>query len=139
MLSNSQGYAFGPPMIVMQTAATPDNSSVMEFNWTFADAEVPNNEFYVNLFFAEFEFRTSRTFDVYLNGRFFYSAPQKYLLISILYSTIPLNASSQYLWALNSTGVSPLPPFINAGEAFTAMHLTQAATDSRDGVSLPVD
>ncbi|WOK91455.1 senescence-induced receptor-like serine/threonine-protein kinase [Canna indica] len=134
MLSSPDDYAFHPPMIVMQTAAAPVNSSIMEFNWTFADTEAPNNEFYVNLFFAELQFSASRTFDVYLNGRFFHSAPQRYLFMSILYSASPLDASSEYLWALNSTGLSPLPPFINAVEGFTAMHLTQAATDSGDAV-----
>ncbi|XP_065015781.1 senescence-induced receptor-like serine/threonine-protein kinase [Musa acuminata AAA Group] len=132
-ISNSEKDLFQPPTAVMQTAATPSgNSSKMEFYWTFADAQVPNNEFYVNLFFTEFERNTSRLFNVYLNDVLLKNYTPPYGSVGYLYSTRPLDQASEYHWALNSTGLSTLPPILNAIEVFTAMHLTRAATASGD-------
>ncbi|URE19230.1 receptor-like serine threonine-protein kinase [Musa troglodytarum] len=132
-ISSSQKDLFQPPTAVMQTAATPSgNSSKMEFYWTFADAQVPTNEFYVNLFFTEFERNTSRLFNVYLNDELLKNYTPPYLSVGYLYSTGPLDQAPEYHWALNSTGLSTLPPILNAIEVFTAMHLTRAATASGD-------
>ncbi|CAL9129353.1 unnamed protein product [Musa acuminata var. zebrina] len=137
-ISNSAKNLFQPSTTVMQTAATPSGNSLkMEFYWTFADAQVPNNEFYVNLFFTEFERNTSRLFNVYLNDELLTNYTPPYGSVGYLFSSRPLDPASEYHWALNSMGLSTLPPILNAIEVFTAMHLTLAATASGDGTFFP--
>ncbi|RRT41399.1 hypothetical protein B296_00041401 [Ensete ventricosum] len=125
---------FEAPSAVMQTAAVPVNSSTLEFYWDFVGSGAAVNEFYANLHFSELLPNTRRAFDVYLNGEKWYANyTPPYLMSDAIYSTTPLTPSLRYNWALNSTGLSTLPPILNAIEVYTRMFLKNTPTDSDDG------
>ncbi|URE19223.1 receptor-like protein kinase [Musa troglodytarum] len=114
-VSNFAGDEFEAPSAVMQTAAVPVNSSTLQFYWDFVGSGFPDNEFYANLHFSELLPNTSRAFDVYLNGETWYANfTPPYLMSGAIYSTAPLTPSLRYSWALNSSGLSTLPPILNA-------------------------
>ncbi|THU59477.1 hypothetical protein C4D60_Mb07t02540 [Musa balbisiana] len=121
------------PSAVMQTAAVPVNGSTLEFYWDFVGSGAPVNEFYANLHFSELLPNTSRAFNVYINGDKWsanYTPP--YLMSDAIYSTTPLTPSLRYNWALNSSGLSTLPPILNALEAYTPTFFKNTPTDSDD-------
>ncbi|XP_042443530.1 probable LRR receptor-like serine/threonine-protein kinase At1g05700 [Zingiber officinale] len=125
---------FQPPSIVMQSAATPSgNSTVIDFSWDSFGSGPSVNGQYVNLFFSEFMPNTTRSFNIYLNDHIWYSnCTPPYLLAIIIYSTGPNTPSEQYNWAINSSGLSNLPPILNAAEVFTAMQFNPLVTSSDD-------
>ncbi|URE14857.1 receptor-like serine threonine-protein kinase [Musa troglodytarum] len=125
---------FEAPSAVMQTAAVPVNSSTLQFYWDFVGSGFPDNEFYANLHFSELLPNTSRAFDVYLSGEKWYTNyTPPYLMSDAIYSTAPLTPSLRYSWALNSSGLSTLPPILNALEVYTPMFLKNTPTDTDDG------
>ncbi|RZS28247.1 hypothetical protein BHM03_00061815, partial [Ensete ventricosum] len=125
---------FEAPSAVMQTAAVPVNSSTLEFYWDFVGSGAAVNEFYASLHFSELLPNTRRAFDVYLNGdKWYANYTPTYLMSDTIYSPTPLTPSLRYNWALNSTGLSTLPPILNAIEVYTPMFLKNTPTDSNDG------
>ncbi|XP_064974723.1 putative leucine-rich repeat receptor-like protein kinase At2g19210 [Musa acuminata AAA Group] len=124
---------FEAPSAVMQTAAVPVNSSMLEFYWDFVGSGAPVNEFYANLHFSELLPNTSRAFNVYLNGdKWYANYTPPYLMSDAIYSTTPLTPSLRYNWALNSSGLSTLPPILNALEVYAPMFFKNMPTDSDD-------
>ncbi|XP_064974724.1 putative leucine-rich repeat receptor-like protein kinase At2g19210 [Musa acuminata AAA Group] len=124
---------FEAPSAVMQTAAVPVNASMLEFSWDFVGSGAPVNEFYANLHFSELLPNTSRAFDVYINDdKWFANYTPPYLMSGAIYSTTPLYPSLRYNWALNSSGLSTLPPILNALEVYTPMFFKNTPTDSDD-------
>lgn len=53
-----------------------------------------------------------------------------------IYSTAPLQLSTEYEIFINATDNSTLPPFINAIEIFSVISTTNVVTDSSDGTIL---
>ncbi|XP_042441599.1 probable LRR receptor-like serine/threonine-protein kinase At1g05700 [Zingiber officinale] len=133
-IDSSTNSHFQPPSIVMQSAATPsDNSSIMEIWWYHSSLGISGNDEYVNLFFSEFTPNTTRTFNIYLNDYLGYSNyTPPYLIPDYIYNTGPNTPSQQYRWALNSSGLSSLPPILNAMEVFTAMQFDPIETSTND-------
>ncbi|WOK91461.1 Receptor-like protein kinase [Canna indica] len=103
-----QNSFFKPPTAVMQTAATPINSSVMDFSWvsTFYGASLANEE-YINFFFSEIVANTSRAFNIYVNGDVWYRnyTPLNFTA-STIYSTKPVKQ--------RSTDISEGPEKVNS-------------------------
>ncbi|XP_042412973.1 putative leucine-rich repeat receptor-like protein kinase At2g19210 [Zingiber officinale] len=127
---------FKEPSTVMQTAVAPANSSVLEFSWDFASSGATDNAFYAFLHFAELQ-NTSRSFNIYLNGDIlqanFTPSPLK---ATYFPNDVPLAQSPRYQWTLSSTGLSNLPPILNALEVYTPLHLTNTPTDDRDAAAI---
>lgn len=125
---------FEAPSAVMQTAAVPVNASMLEFYWDFVGSGALVNEFYANLHFSELLPNTSRAFNVYLNDdKWYANYTPPYLMSDAIYSTTPLTPSLRYNWALNSSGMSTLPPILNALEVYAPMFFKNTPTDSDDG------
>ncbi|XP_042387063.1 putative leucine-rich repeat receptor-like serine/threonine-protein kinase At2g19230 [Zingiber officinale] len=127
------------PVAVMQTAVTPSGVggvTDIAFHWDFADTGFRNNQFYINLYFSEFDAllpNQSRAVDIFLNGeiaRADYAPP--YLLADSLYSIDPLNPNDTYLWEIKPNDSFNLPPILNALEIFSPMHLENVTTNERD-------
>ncbi|KAK4590870.1 hypothetical protein RGQ29_021170 [Quercus rubra] len=111
--SQSNNY-YQPPSIVMSTASTPINvSAPLELNWNSQNAT--SSQYYVYMHFAEvvnLKANQSRSFNVTVNGKFFYGP------------IVP-----QYLY---TSRVSTLPPILNALEIYSIRDLSKPGTNQQD-------
>ncbi|XP_074579606.1 putative LRR receptor-like serine/threonine-protein kinase At1g05700 [Curcuma longa] len=132
--SNWSDY-FRPPSAVMQTAATPStNSSKLHFQFDYVNMDALVNQFYFIFHFSELLPNTKREFNIYLNDQFWYANySPPHLVAGNVHNTVPSSDGLHYYrWSLDSSGVSPLPPILNALEVYTPMYHTNVPTDSVD-------
>uniref|UniRef100_A0A7N2LLM9 non-specific serine/threonine protein kinase n=1 Tax=Quercus lobata TaxID=97700 RepID=A0A7N2LLM9_QUELO len=132
--SQSNNY-YQPPSIVMSTASTPINvSAPLELNWNSQNAT--SSQYYVYMHFAEvvnLKANQSRSFNVTVNGKFFYGpiVPQ-YLYTSTVYSTSILAIAQNYDLLISKTKSSTLPPILNALEIYSIRDLSKPGTNQQD-------
>nr|POF21779.1 putative lrr receptor-like serine/threonine-protein kinase [Quercus suber] len=132
--SQSNNY-YQPPSIVMSTASTPINvSAPLELNWNSQNAT--SSQYYVYMHFAEvvnLKANQSRSFNVTVNGKFFYGpiVPQ-YLYTSTVYSTSILAIAQNYDLLIFKTKSSTLPPILNALEIYSIRDLSKPGTNQQD-------
>ncbi|XP_042383343.1 probable LRR receptor-like serine/threonine-protein kinase At1g51810 isoform X2 [Zingiber officinale] len=127
------GNYFKPPSAVMQTAATPTNSSHLLFQFDYVNMGALVNQFYFVFHFSELVPNTTRAFNIDLNGNYWFkNCSPPYLVATFVCSAVPDSDSLHYQWSLDSSGVSQLPPILNALEVFTPIYHTNVPTDSGD-------
>ncbi|XP_042442917.1 probable LRR receptor-like serine/threonine-protein kinase At1g05700 [Zingiber officinale] len=133
IVSSTDDY-FQPPSIVMQSAGILSyNSTVMEFSWYSYYFGLGVRNEYVNFFFSELMPNVTRSFNIYLNDGLWYSnCTPPYLSPYYTHHTGPNAPSEEYNWVFNSSGLSNLPPIINAEEVYTAIQVNPLVTDSDD-------
>ena len=121
----------------MSTASTPINvSAPLELNWNSQNAT--SSQYYVYMHFAEvvnLKANQSRSFNVTVNGKFFYGpiVPQ-YLYTSTVYSTSILAIAQNYDLLISKTKSSTLPPILNALEIYSIRDLSKPGTNQQDGM-----
>ena len=134
--SQSNNY-YQPPSIVMSTASTPINvSAPLELNWNSQNAT--SSQYYVYMHFAQvvnLKANQSRSFNVTVNGKFFYGpiVPQ-YLYTFTVYSTSILAIAQNYDLLISKTKSSTLPPILNALEIYSIRDLSKPGTNQQDGM-----
>ncbi|WOL14612.1 hypothetical protein Cni_G23392 [Canna indica] len=127
---------FEAPLVVMQTAVVPVNSTKLEISLT-TDPE-GLNEYYAVLHFAELQpllKNESRGFFVYFGGNLSNDAKPfspVYLSASAIYSTNPSSSSGQFNISLVATSNSTSPPMLNAVEVFETVPNTMVPSENRD-------
>ncbi|XP_042445487.1 probable LRR receptor-like serine/threonine-protein kinase At5g59680 [Zingiber officinale] len=133
IVSSTDDY-FQPPSIVMQSAGMLSyNSTVMEFSWYSSYFGLGVSDEYVNFFFSELMPNVTRSFNIYLNDGIWYSnCTPPHLSPYYTHHTGPNTPSEEYNWAFNSSGLSNLPPILNAEEVYTAIQVNPLVTDSDD-------
>ncbi|KAG6727765.1 hypothetical protein I3842_02G140900 [Carya illinoinensis] len=133
-IDSQRQSAYQPASVVMSTAATPINESApMEFYW---EADDPNTQFYIFMHFAEvvkLEPNQSRSFNITLNGKYWYGP-----LVPVYLSTITLYSPSamtggKYVFSIFKAENSTLPPIVNAIEIYSVKDFLQPETDQADG------
>ncbi|MED6136237.1 hypothetical protein PIB30_054209 [Stylosanthes scabra] len=122
---------YKPPTIVMSTAATPINASAsFDFYW---DPDNVDEQYYVFMHFNEVKKllpNETRSFNVTLNGKYWYDGPlvPQYQSTSTIFSPSALGGESRYLFSLIRTEDSTLPPIINAIEVYTVKDFSRPET-----------
>lgn len=132
-VKNNDNIGFKAPSSVLKTASTVANESApMIIPWSDPDQSI---QFYIYLYFAEFESSQSRTFKIYHNEKLFYSEDLSpaYLTENVIYSQEPFPISGRHIVHLIRTEDSALPPILNALEIFKVMNFEQPTTDQGDG------
>ena len=120
----------------MSTASTPINfSAPLELEWHTQKA---TSEYCIYMYFAEvvkLKANQSRSFNVTVNGKFFYGpiVPQ-YLYTSTVYSTSILAIAQNYDLLISKTKSSTLPPILNALEIYSIRDLSKPGTNQQDGM-----
>ncbi|XP_047045454.1 putative leucine-rich repeat receptor-like protein kinase At2g19210 [Lolium rigidum] len=126
---------FEAPSAVMQTAATPTNSSrpiVVAWDVEPSAKDKPPGSVFM-LYMGELQRIPSnaiRQFHVKLNGKLWNQTTLglRYLETIVLYNPQPDYASQQYIFSLEATANSTLPPILNAFEVFSVIPTTGIAT-----------
>ncbi|KAJ3671062.1 hypothetical protein LUZ60_008488 [Juncus effusus] len=133
---------FWTPSIVLQTAVIPWSSAPnasIAFFWTEENNYPP---FVINLHFAEIQLLPAggkREFNVYYNEsiiQYEHYTPD-YLTAATIFTDKPLykppsGSDQKYLFSLNETSNSTLPPLLNAIEVFSLLQVKNAMTDLTD-------
>ncbi|XP_060667997.1 LRR receptor-like serine/threonine-protein kinase IOS1 isoform X2 [Ziziphus jujuba] len=124
---------FQPPSVVMNTSATPLNSSApLEFYWVPRDE---TTKYYTYMHYAELQLlqsNQSRAFDIYLNGDlWFQPRTPVYLRSDLVYMSSAASASN-YNFSFVRLKNSTLPPILNALEVYTLIEFLQPETDQDD-------
>ncbi|XP_073008122.1 putative leucine-rich repeat receptor-like protein kinase At2g19210 [Typha latifolia] len=126
---------FEPPSAVFQTAAVPVNDTSLAFYWDSEDGPT-TPQYFVVLYMGEAEAlngTAKRVFDIYLNGQIWFpSLAPPYLVTGSIYNPSPLAVSARYIFSLNATTDSTLPPLLNGVEAYSLMLLPEIMTDLDD-------
>ncbi|KAG6665189.1 hypothetical protein CIPAW_02G144000 [Carya illinoinensis] len=126
---------YQPASVVMSTAATPINESApMEFYW---EDNGRHTQFYIFMHFAEvvkLEPNQSRSFNITLNGKYWYGPHvPDYLSTSTLYTSWrPMTGNNTYKFSLFKEENSTLPPILNAVEIYSVKDFWQSGTDQAD-------
>ncbi|XP_022948905.1 probable LRR receptor-like serine/threonine-protein kinase At1g07560 isoform X2 [Cucurbita moschata] len=131
-VNNNDNIGFKAPSSVLKTASTVANESApMIIPWSDPDQSI---QFYIYLYFAEFQTSLSRTFKIYHNEKLFYSEDLSpaYLTENVIYSQQPFPISGRHIVNLIRTEDSALPPILNALEIFKVMNFEQPTTDQGD-------
>lgn len=128
---------FQVPSAVMQTAVTPVNSSVLEFDGGPGPFD-KNPSYWFALHVSEIQLldkNQSRLFNITVNGAMWYgqSYSPPYLLINTVFGKSALQLP-QYNVTLVATGNSTLPPLLNAFESFIVLPVLNVPTDDGDGM-----
>ncbi|GMY34474.1 LRR receptor-like serine/threonine-protein kinase IOS1 [Fagus crenata] len=121
------------PSLVMSTAATPINASApLHLIW---DTENITSEYYIFMHFAEvaeIKANHSRSFNITLNGNYFYGPfSPKYLETTTVYSPSFFSAKT-FDFSIFKTETSTLPPIINAVEIYSVRDLPYSETDQQE-------
>ena len=126
---------YQPPSLVMSTAATPINASApLHLIW---DTENITSEYYIFMHFAEvaeIKANQSRSFNITLNGNYFYGPfSPKYLETTTVYSPSFFSAKT-FDFSIFKTETSTLPSIINAVEIYSVRDLPYSETDQQEGI-----
>lgn len=126
---------FQPPHVVMNNAAMPINRST-PFRIIFEGLD-PSTKYYLYMHFAELQQlkqNESRAFNINVNGRILYGpVVPTYLLLTTIYSTLPITGEVNYTFTLDKLENSTLPPIVNAFEIYALVGVSQLETDQDDG------
>ncbi|XP_074573926.1 putative leucine-rich repeat receptor-like serine/threonine-protein kinase At2g19230 [Curcuma longa] len=127
---------FEAPSIVMQTAVTPINSSILVIPWVPFPGDV--NQFFPILHISEIfnlsGTNQSRQFNYYVNGMLALENVEipPYLFCDALYGDEPLPSFPTYNISLRALSNSTLPPILNAFELYMTMSNTSVPSDAGD-------
>ena len=132
-----RGDAFKVPSIVMSSAVTPSNNTILEFYWDSQSGFV-RPSYCIYMHFAEFDYlppNRTRLIDVIMNGQVLKRNFQPtYLLSTHIPLTYELGSSTRYQFNITKAADSILPPILNALEAYTTLSLPYLASDITDGI-----
>ncbi|XP_037473241.1 leucine-rich repeat receptor-like serine/threonine-protein kinase At2g14510 [Triticum dicoccoides] len=137
-VQNSVIDFFEVPSTVTQTGVTSINSSTpIIFFWDVTSAKDSMPGYVFMLYMAELQHLPSnalRQFYVKLNDKPWDTKPRglKYLETTVLYNEKPDYASQQYIFSLEATTNSTLPPILNALEIFSVVPTTGLATTTHE-------
>ncbi|XP_020098559.1 probable LRR receptor-like serine/threonine-protein kinase At1g05700 isoform X2 [Ananas comosus] len=136
-IQDNQNDRFNAPSTVLQTAVTPIRSPTMTFLQLDRESGPTAPQYYVVFYFTELQSLNTnavREFSIYFDGSYQWHAPYRpaYLISDYIYSISPWYGYAHYIFSLNATANSTLPPFINAFEVYTPMFLSNAVTDVSD-------
>lgn len=128
---------YQPPEIAMVTASVPtDPDASMNISLVGVERTV---QFYVFMHFAEIQELNSnetREFNIMYNDKNIYGPfrPPNFTTISVFTPTeVVADANGQYIFSLQRTGNSTLPPLLNAMEIYSVNLLPQQETDRKEG------
>ncbi|KAJ4821267.1 Leucine-rich repeat protein kinase family protein [Rhynchospora pubera] len=126
---------FEAPSIVFQTAATPVNSSVLQFDWAPSPLD-KSPSYWWALHFCETQLlgkNQSRWFNITVDGLMWYAEPYSpsYLRADEIFGKYGLQLP-YYNVSLVATGNSTLPPLLNAFELFIVLPVANLPTDGGD-------
>ncbi|XP_019196779.1 PREDICTED: putative leucine-rich repeat receptor-like protein kinase At2g19210 isoform X2 [Ipomoea nil] len=133
-LDTNDGF-FNVPPGVMRTAIVPsDPTQPWSLSWSTDNS---SDMFYMCMTFAEIQQlkpNQTREFNVYLNGDLFLSTPivPHYMSTITLYTKVSLTNRTDYIFSLNKTKKSTLPPIINALEIYHLKQFNEPQTDDND-------
>ncbi|CAD6251868.1 unnamed protein product [Miscanthus lutarioriparius] len=128
--------AYDVPSAVMQNAATPSNSSIINFSWDPSDHSVNiSSRYFFVFYFAELQRVASnelRQFDIIVNNRAWNKKPYTppYLFADSFSGTV--QGQAQYNISLVATKNATLPPILNAMEMYLVKLIDEIATDPGD-------
>jgi len=118
----------------MRSAIAPGNeSNPLKFNWAPDD---PRSKFYIYMHFAEvreLQRNETREFDIYINDVILAENFRPFYLFTDTRSTVDPVGRKMNEIVLQRTGVSTLPPIINAIEIYQINEFLQLPTDQQDG------
>ncbi|CAA0287534.1 unnamed protein product [Arabidopsis thaliana] len=127
---------YQPPEIVMVTASVPtDPDAAMNISLVGVERTV---QFYVFMHFAEIQELKSndtREFNIMYNNKHIYGPfrPLNFTTSSVFTPTeVVADANGQYIFSLQRTGNSTLPPLLNAMEIYSVNLLPQQETDRKE-------
>ena len=124
------------PAIVMRTAATPVNGNA-SFVFLWYQAAIGNDKYYVCMHFYEVEklaANETREFNITLNGEHWYGPLRPpYRTTTTVFRPLALTGAVAYVFSLDRTEASTVPPIINAAEVYRARDLSQSETLQDDG------
>ena len=133
---------FDVPSLIMQSAATPLNSTRIDFSWSSSDPSINdgNMTYLLLLYFAELQQLPSnalRQFDILVdnatwNGSQHYTP--KFLSAEAVSRLV--HGSGQHSVSLVATPSATLPPILNAFEIYSVQQLTGFTTKIGDGTSI---
>jgi len=132
--------AYDVPSAVMQNAATPSNSSIINFSWDPSDHSVNiSSRYFFVFYFAELQSVASnelRQFDIIVNNSTWNKKPYTppYLFADSFSGMV--QGQAQYNISLFATKNATLPPILNAMEIYLVKLIDEIATDPGDGMSL---
>ncbi|KAJ4768417.1 Leucine-rich repeat protein kinase family protein [Rhynchospora pubera] len=133
-LSINTSASFGAPSAVLQTAATPINSTALEIMIQEDDS---STKVFIVFYFAELvklNANQIREFNMYFNGKQVYGPySPSYLSSDAIYTTDFITGIHNYSFLLNATENSTLPPLLNAIEVYSGMFLTEPLTERNEG------
>ncbi|XP_042459747.1 putative leucine-rich repeat receptor-like serine/threonine-protein kinase At2g19230 isoform X1 [Zingiber officinale] len=135
-VENVPGDFFGAPSVVMQTAVTPINSSILVLAWDPVPGDV--NQFFPILHISEIfnlsGTNQSRQFSYYVNGLRTLGniVTPPYLYADAVYGEVPLPSFPTYNISLEALSNSTLPPILNAFELYVTMSNTSVPSDAGD-------
>ncbi|KAM3411906.1 hypothetical protein ACQJBY_003527 [Aegilops geniculata] len=140
-VQNDVNDVFEAPSAVTQTGVTSINSSRPIFFTQDAqpngNAKDPAPGYVFMMYMAELQLLPSnalRQFYVKLNGKLWNTKTLglKYLETTVMYNEKPDYASHQYIFSLEATTNSTLPPIVNAFEIFSAVPTTGISTAAQE-------
>ncbi|CAL5195562.1 unnamed protein product [Lathyrus oleraceus] len=125
---------YKPPGIVMSTAITPFNvSAPIQFSWSSDDV---NDQYYFYLYFNEVEKLAeseTRAFNIIANGKLLYGPEiPAYQRVHTILSTAALTGAGRYIFTLEKTDNSTLPPILNAMEVYKLIDFSLSETQKDD-------
>ncbi|XP_073107667.1 LRR receptor-like serine/threonine-protein kinase IOS1 isoform X2 [Elaeis guineensis] len=130
-----RGDAFKVPSIVMSSAVTPSNNTILEFYWDSQSGFV-RPSYCIYMHFAEFDYlppNRTRLIDVIMNGQVLKRNFQPtYLLSTHIPLTYELGSSTRYQFNITKAADSILPPILNAIELYSTLLLPNLASDRTD-------
>ncbi|KAJ4797336.1 hypothetical protein LUZ62_048582 [Rhynchospora pubera] len=136
-LSINTSASFGAPSVVLQTAATPINSTALEIMIQEDDS---STKVFIVFYFAELvKLNASqlREFNIYFNGKNVYGPySPSYLSSDAIYTTDFLTGIHNYSFLFNATESSTLPPLLNAIEVYSGMFLTEPLTERNEAEAM---
>ncbi|KAJ4821269.1 Leucine-rich repeat protein kinase family protein [Rhynchospora pubera] len=135
-IQNFPDDLFEAPSAVMQTAATPVNSSEIQFYWDVNPID-KGLSYIANLHFSELMQLTEnqkREFNIKINNIQWYNRwfSPDYLYSDAVYAVRSIDGFQRYNVLLAATANSTLPPILNAVELFIVLPVSAVPTDSGD-------
>lgn len=130
---------FDEPNKILQSCATPENGTWINFTWSSdPDLNDDNATYLLFLYFAELKRLPSnalRKFDILVDNATWkgsQSYTPKYLSAEVVKTMV--QGSSQHAVSLAGTPDATLPPILNAFEIYSVKPMTEFATNDADGI-----